>query len=233
MAIWTIDFKSSTGVWDEMKTQSCVYLEMYNLNLISEEPATRAGVLRLDKKTGMLDDPAIVDCTEEIDRRWQEFLHLREYYRTAIEPEAKKDRWYSVNGKKYPTVTTILGILEKPALVQWSANMTVQYIRENLAELTTPDQIEYHLKKAKTAYRTISKQAMDTGSIVHDAIHCYLSGGKPESIIGDNDKATNSFLAFLTWADKVKLKPIALEKVLIDQVNEIGGTCDFIGEVTI
>ena len=229
--IWIIDWKSSTGVYDEMKTQVCVYLKMYNLRDAIETGkfSTRAGVLRLDKVTGMLDDPPVVEVTDEIDRRWKEFLHLREYYRTAVEPKAKKDRFYPYEGKKFATVTSVLGCLDKPALTQWSANMTVEYIKDNIKDMTTDEQIEYHLKKAKTAFRTMSKKAMDTGSIVHDAIHAYLSGAKPEPILGDNDKATNSILAFLQWADKVKLKPIALEKVLIDTEHEVGGTTDFIG----
>lgn len=222
-SIWLIDYKSSKGVYDEMRTQVCVYAMM------SDQAMLRVGVLRLDKETGMLDDPPIVNVTDEIETRWKAFLGLREYYRYAIEPKAKQDRWYPYNGKKFPTVTTILDTLNKPALTQWSANMTVEYVREHIKEMTTDEQIEYYLKKARTAYRTKSKVAMDTGSIVHDAIHCYLSGGKPEPILGDNDQATNSFLAFLEWNKIVNLEPIALEKVLIDPVHEIGGTCDFIG----
>ncbi len=232
MSIWVLDWKSSTGVYDEMLTQSCVYFKVFNQEMGVISPlAEKVGVLRLDKVTGALDNPPIVDCTDEVEKRWEEFLHLREYYRTTIEPKAKQDNWYTCNGKKIPTVTRILGVLDKPALIQWSANLTVQYIRDNLAEMNNPEKIEYYLKKAKTAYRTISKAAMDTGTVVHDAIHCYLSGGKPETILGENDKATNSFLAFLEWADKVDLKPIHLEKVLIDPIHEFGGTVDFIGSI--
>lgn len=234
--IWVIDWKSSMGVYDEMKTQGCVYLKIWNLfeTLDRNLPlATRAGVLRLDKITGMLDDPPVVEITDEVERRWKEFLHLREYFRTAVEPKAKQDKWYPYNGKKFVTVTTVLDVLNKPALVQWSANMTVEYIKQNIKGMITDEQIEYHLKKAKTAYRTISKVAMDIGGMVHDAIHAYLSGAKPEPILGENEQATNSFLAFLQWADSVHLKSIALEKVLIDPVHEVGGTTDFIGEAEI
>ena len=230
--IWVLDWKSSTGVYEEMRTQSCVYFKMWNLyesSYVFLPQAQRAGVLRLDKVTGMLDDPPVADVTDEIECRWNEFLNLRRYYRTAVEPHAKQDRWYPHNGKKFATVTTVLDVLNKPALPQWSANMTVEYIREHIKEMTTDEQIEYYLKKAKTAYRTKSKVAMDIGSIVHDAIHCHLSGGKPEPILEGHDQATNSFLAFLQWADSVKLEPIALEKVLIDPVHEVGGTVDFIG----
>ncbi len=236
--IWVIDWKSSTDVYDEMKTQGCVYFKIWNLYeaLNKNLPrAERAGVLRLDKVTGILDDPPVVEVTDEVERRWIEFLHLREYYRTAIEPKAKQDRFYPYEGKKFPSVTTINGILKQEWASPWAAKMAVEYFKKVLTEWRQDDKpmteewIEYHLKKAKTAFRTKSKTAMDIGSIVHDAIHAYLSGAKPEPILGGNEQATNSFLAFLEWADSVKLKPIALEKVLIDPEHEIGGTTDFIG----
>lgn len=225
--IWVIDWKSSTGVYDEMKTQVACYAKM-------DGQAKRAGVVRLDKVTGQLDDPPIVEVTD-IDTRWEAFVYLRNYYRLLIEnnlTDKQKERFYPCDGEKFATITTILGILEKKALPQWSANMTVDYVREHLKEINTDKQIEYYLGKkgkARTAYRSISKKAMDTGSIVHDAIHAHLSGVKPENILQGNDQATNSFLAFLEWADKVKLEPIALEKVLLDTSHKIGGTVDFIG----
>lgn len=222
--IWVIDWKSGSGVYEEMKTQVSCYAKM--------SKATRAGVVRLDKITGELDDPPLVEVTD-IDTRWEAFLHLREYFRRMIEPNGELKKFYPFEDKRFPTITSILGILEKPALPQWSANMTVDYIKMNLKEMTTPEQVEYHLKKAKTAFRTMSKAAMDTGSIVHDAIHAYLSKAKPEPILEGNDKATNSFLAFLEWDKTVQLEPIALEKVLLDPTNQIGGTVDFVGWASI
>lgn len=237
--IWVLDWKSSTGVWDEMKTQCVCYFKIYNSQYRTiESPAERCGIVRLDKVTGLLDDPPVVEVTD-IEDRWKAFLHLREYFRILIEPtvSAKKmERWYPYKDKKFPTITTINDILNKPALTQWSANLTVAYIKEHLKEMITDEQIEYYLGskgKAKTAYRQVSKEAMDTGSIVHDAIHAHLSGVKPENILKDNESAINAFLAFLEWGDKAKLKPIALEKVLIDPEHEIGGTCDYIGEMEI
>ena len=247
--IWILDWKSSTGIWDEMKTQVCCYQRMANKDLDLKIPAdTRVGIVRLDKTTGLLDDPPVVEVTD-IEERWQAFLHLREYFRILIEPtisDKKKERWYPYLNKKFPTITTINDILNKPSLVQWSANMTVDYLNLHYREMVGLEIVngepriifneeleKYHFKKAKTAYRQISKEAMDIGSIVHDAIHAHLSGAKADDILKGNDKAENAFLAFLEWGDKAKLKPIALEKVLIDPEHEIGGTCDYIGEMEI
>lgn len=236
MTIWLIDWKSSTGVWDDMRIQVSVYEGIWIVTGGTPK-IEKVGILRLDKETGMLDDPPVVKIpVQERMNRWIAFLRLREYYRLIIQPtlsDKRMDRFYAYNGKKFPTVTTILDILNKPALVQWAANMTIEYIKDNMKEMIDEPSIEYHLKKAKTAFRTVSKKAMDTGSIVHDAIHAYLSGAKPESILEGNDRATNSFLAFLDWNKTAKLKPVALEKILIDPLNETGGTTDFIGEANI
>lgn len=227
--IWVIDFKSSTGIWLEYKLQVAAYFYMYG-------KAERCGILRLDKETGLLDDPPIFDCTEDVHTRYEAFLALRKYYGLMVEPELsekKKERFYSLDtGEKVPTITTILELLHKPALVQWSANSVAEYVREHIKDMSTDEQVEYHLKKAKTAHREIGKKAMDIGSLIHDAIHAYLSGADYDKVLGDNDKAINAMLAFLDWANKVKIKPIALEKSLIDPVNKVGGTVDFIGELT-
>ena len=220
-----IDFKSSNAIYPEYITQVACYSYMAIYDLTLPGPVTNVGILRLDKETGI---PEYVDCTSGLEEQWKAFQGLREYYRWIVEPEAKKDRYYKYEDRLFPSVTTILGILQKPALPQWAANMTIDYIRENLKEMDTDEKAEYHLKKAKTAFRTMSKKAMDTGSIVHDAIEAFLSGAKPDDILKGNDKAETAFLAFLEWKDSVKLEVVATERALIHPHVEVGGTCDLI-----
>jgi len=228
--LWVIDFKTAKSIYDEYLLQIAAYYNTWNEFEHGEHPkADAAGILRLDKETGM---PEFTDCTEGIEKKWLAFWSLRDYYRLNIEGEKEIKKGYKVNGHMAPSVTEILNILAKQALIPWAVNSTVDYFQDNLKDLRNPElsveNIEYIFKKAKTAYRTISKKAMDTGSLVHDAIECYLSGGKPEPILEGNDGATNSFLAFLEWKEKVRLEPIFLEKQLIDPNLEFGGTVDLI-----
>ena len=44
-------------------------------------------------------------------------------------------RTYQIDDKKYPSVTSILDMLDKPALVQWSANCVVEYVRDHLDDI--------------------------------------------------------------------------------------------------
>jgi len=234
MSIWVLDFKSSTGVYDEYLTQVSIYTRMArNQGFVVEH----GGVLRLDKQTGLVDDPAVVEVTD-IDLRAEAFIKLREYYGMMIEPhltEKKMDRFYPCDGDRFATVTTIQDLLKKiPG--QWYANMTLEYFKEHLSEMTTPEKIEYHFKKAKTYHKEASKKAMDIGSLVHDKIHAFLSGVDKDIIykeIESNQPLYTAFLTFEEWAKKTEPKPIALETILLDKQHRIGGTVDFIGHLNI
>jgi len=227
-----IDWKSSKGIYDEYRIQVAAYAEAYNLKALAEgRPLVeRVGVLRLDKETGA---PEYCDCTEGMEERFKAFAAVREYFRIMIEPGASGKRFYAYEDRKFPSVTTILGCLDKPALVQWAANSTVEHIESILPELANanPDQVAALLKSAKTAFRRTSKKACDIGTLVHDMIECHLSGGMPESLLDEvgktvKDKATNSFLAFLEWKDQVHLEPVALEHTVYHPALAYAGTCD-------
>ena len=223
MSIWVWDYKSSLAVYENYKIQVSTYARSL------KPPADHAGVLLLDKVTGM-PTPVEVDRIEE---RYKAFCALREYYRIIEEPyltEKEMERFYFLNGNRIPTITTILGVLGAKALEQWKVNQAVEYIDNNRPQ--TDEQWTYHLKKAKTAHRQASQKAMTTGSIVHDAIHAYLLGvDDPDEIIGNDDKAGTAYLAFLEWSDSVKLKPIATELTVINEEFGFGGTIDLVAEM--
>jgi hypothetical protein len=225
---WLIDWKSSRALYPEYEIQVATYSGL-NWN-ITKEDIQKVGVLILDKETGL---PTFYDCSKDNETNWDAFMHLREYYRIKVEPFIDLKRFYPYEDKKFPSVTAILDILNKPALIQWSANETVNHFQENIDKLRDPateqSTVDYIFKKAKTAYRQTSKKAMDTGTIVHDAIEAFMSGMPVEDILGTNEQAKTAFDAFVQWKEKVKLESIHLEYQLIDPVSETGGTCDFIG----
>ena len=45
----------------------------------------------------------------------------------------KEEHYYELDGKRMYGITTILGVIAKPALIQWAANMAVEYVM-NIAE---------------------------------------------------------------------------------------------------
>jgi hypothetical protein len=134
----------------------------------------------------------------------------------------------------YPSVTSVLGILDKPALMQWAANGVHDYYVDHLEELrasaTTDARVSMIVKGGKTAYRKASKAALNIGTSVHEAIQAHLSGSAPEPHLV-NDAATNSFLAFLEWEKSVRLEPVAIERVVLNRKLGYAGTTDLVAHI--
>ena len=139
---------------------------------------------------------------------------------------------YTNNGITYPSVTTILGQLEKPALINWAANCAVEYMEEHIEEIQNPrgpHVVSDILGNARTAFRTASRSARNIGTGVHHAIEDYISTGKDPT--GLSDAETNSFLAFLEWESKNKVRWERAEITLFHTHMGYAGTADALAEI--
>lgn len=149
-------------------------------------------------------------------------------------------RYYKHAGIDKPSVTTICGQLDKPALTYWAANCACDYIIDKLQTITNPELPDHPagslvrmddllpiVESARKGFRSVSKTALDTGSRVHDAIEQYLNTGhepfKPRA------EVEAGFLAFLEWQDKHKFKSIATEQTVYG--DRFAGQCDLICEL--
>ena len=110
---------------------------------------------------------------------------------------------YELNGIEYPSVTTVTGILDKPALVQWAANCAVDYVAGNLDRLKSDNvhEGEAVLSEARSAHRTVKDEAAGNGTKVHKAIELYIHGQDYSEIL-DNEESQTGFKAFLSWEEK-------------------------------
>jgi len=121
-------------------------------------------------------------------------------------------RYYNNAGKLLPGVTTVLGVLNKPALVPWANNLGLAGInvREYVDILAT------------------------VGKIGHDMICCHNKGVKFEAN-GERadliDKAENCFLSYLAWEKQHKVEPILCEEPLVSERYGFGGTVDMLARV--
>jgi len=238
-----LDWKSAKDVlnpkfkgYAEHPIQVAAYAAAYNLQAKEEgtDLVTATGLVYLDKETG---SPKFIDTTSEMAANFAAFAAAREYFRIKVEPTASDKRFYKYGGDKLPSVTTVLSILEKPALMQWAANCAVESIEGVIGEIRNPKtsqaRIEQLLLEAKKNFRAASRKAMDIGTVIHNAIQTHLHGGDPSNLIDGNEAAKTGFLAFLEWAGKVKLEVLALEKPLFHPGLRFAGTPDFIGYVNL
>jgi hypothetical protein len=121
-------------------------------------------------------------------------------------------------GVRVPGVTTITGVLNKPALVKWANDLGLQGI----------DSSKYVDEMAKI------------GTLAHYIVECHIretmSKKKVEPDYSDAtpnqiDLATNAALKFFEWENGHKVKYLATELILISEKQQVGGTCDIYCEL--
>jgi hypothetical protein len=116
------------------------------------------------------------------------------------------------NGEIVPSVTTVIGLLNKPQLIEWAWKMGI-------------NGQDIHRIKDKTA---------EAGTLAHQMILDFLklqktdTSGYSKDII---DLAENSFLSFLEWQKYKIIEPILVEASLVSEKYKYGGTLDFYGRL--
>lgn len=162
---------------------------------------------------------------------------------------------HTLNGQPMFGTTTVLGIIAKPQLVQWAANLSAAAAFKigtipGLSELLdTFEKIDYEatqvidklfpmFKKARLAHREKAEKAADWGKIVHKAIQDWIASGIiPQQVeFGDSKyEVTADHLAainhFISWANNKNAKFLFSEKGIYSKEWWVGGIVDIICEI--
>lgn len=142
---------------------------------------------------------------------------------------------YEHEGTQYPSVTTITGMLDKPALLSWSARCAVEYIEENISIVR--DVIDVHrseqiLQEAKKAYTVKRDSAASSGTKCHKAIEVYIEVGEVDievkAILEDDEKAQTGFDAFLEWENTNHVEWVETECKVTSVLHGYAGRFDAI-----
>lgn len=149
--------------------------------------------------------------------------------------EAKGHRYY-LDGKSLTGVTTIIGILDKPALVQWSANMAVDYIAKEIKSRDCDMQkmVDFILPEARKAWAKKRDKAGDIGTEVHQMIEYYANSqikGEKNVIVSTNAKVQKMFDKFVEWAEENQVKFLLSEQKIYSEKHWFAGTVDLIIEI--
>ena len=138
-------------------------------------------------------------------------------------------RTYKTPIGSLPSVTTILGILNKPALIPWAVKLSVEYLEKVMraGKTYTPEKFLEMLDAAKSRHRKIKQAAAITGTQVHDMLEKHilarLAGVKPP-------KETHiCYKAFVIWEEKEKWEWIASEETVWSKKG-YAGTLDAIAK---
>lgn len=152
--------------------------------------------------------------------------------------------------KEYSGVTTILGVIAKPALIQWAANEAVKHVKAEFDNIIFPskedDGIEHVdcsyarlfeiLEEARYAHKKKKEDAAEKGTDLHALVEEWVGEqirlyegrvGAPDNLINERFAPIRKFI---DWAAENNIKFIASEKRLYSKKWWVAGTCDLIFE---
>lgn len=130
-------------------------------------------------------------------------------------------------------VTSVINLLDKPALLQWAANEAANHV----AELWNPDQeyskaqIDAIIQDARYAHRNKKDEAAGWGTHAHAIIEKFLKEGYwPEDHEWESIpfEVANSLALFSEWWTAAGLEVVEVEKYVFDLAFHYGGTADLI-----
>ena len=122
-------------------------------------------------------------------------------------PRGKVNRYYTIGGVKYPSVTTILSVINKPYLTNWK------------------------VKLGKEESEKISGEAADIGLYVHKAIECYNKG---KAFPMPEDKEQQQIIRravrdYRKWLRQTGFEPLKSELIVYSEQYKYAGTLDCVG----
>lgn len=160
----------------------------------------------------------------------------------------RSSRYYDTPDGLLPSVTTILSVVGKPALINWAANTERTLVIEAsanlyedlmagaLAKMTRVaylDTLQRRIGTVKAHQREMAK-ASEIGSQTHTMIEWHLrkelgQAVGPEPSI--SDKALWAFMVYEDWRQKVHLVPRAIEQTVWHPIRKYAGTMDLLADM--
>ena len=146
-----------------------------------------------------------------------------------FEFEPKRHRYF-LDGKPMTGVTTILGVIAKPALIQWSARMAAEYVLENLKSM---DDLEVVCEEAKRAHTKKKDEAAQKGTDVHALIEEIVKNAieTNSGVLTIENHENEQVQKFIDWANENDVKFLESENQVYSEKHFYAGTYDLLLEM--
>lgn len=133
--------------------------------------------------------------------------------------------------REVKSVTTVLRVINKPALVPWAANAAVDCIVDLIKPGNSYDELELAdiWDQGRASHHKRKKDAGDLGTLLHKWIEDYIKGNDPGMPV--NTRLQKSVNKFLKWVEDHHVKFLLSEQVIFSKTYVYCGTLDFICEV--
>jgi hypothetical protein len=146
--------------------------------------------------------------------------------------DTNKGRYYEVGGIDYPSVTTVLQVINKPALIPWAKNMMADRIKSEFLTYTpgnvSPvEWIDAVIARAKKRPDQMKSQAADFGTRAHQVVEDIIKGKNP-SVAPEFEPVVQ---AFMEWYRTTRLSILESEIAVHSVVHRFAGTMDILAQV--
>jgi hypothetical protein len=138
---------------------------------------------------------------------------------------------YKLDGQWVPGVTTVLGVLNKPALTKWASASVAEYVadhREAVEHLYAAGRGPMVAALKETPWQS-RDDAAARGTTFHDFAEQILLGNEVD-VPDEQIPLVESALAFM---DAYKIEPIAVEQVVGSREHRYAGKFDLIADSTL
>lgn len=163
-----------------------------------------------------------------------ELLKVNDHLYVPVDFESNHAYYADAEGKKaYTGVTTILGVLAKPALIGWSARLAAEYfaneIRYGNHDLKDETVLRDLMDAAKSAHTKKKDEAADFGTSAHALIERWINtmleknDGRPI----DTPWGYEHIQPFTGWAIENVERFLFSERRMASEALWIAGTSDF------
>lgn len=152
----------------------------------------------------------------------------------TVEFQAEPRRRYLVNGQPVPSVTQILGVLDKPALVWWGMRVGVEGAcrLQDAGELPAdPDKAVKALTAKKLTVNHVKTRAATRGTSLHDALEAYMRDGTVPMPAGFPEADRGYVRALAKAMLDLNPVPLAMEVVVGSAAHGFGGRYDLLCEL--
>ncbi len=164
---------------------------------------------------------------------------------TTSDPQRfwSRDRFYTINGRRLPSVTTVLDVIAKPGLAPWYAKQERQYFETAMLEVLSrpgardPEYVLAAVVEAVSGVKAADRErqrASAIGAAVHAGIEWQLRTTPGEDAGLEPclpEAAAWALESWKDWASNVALEPLAIERTVHCHSCGYAGTLDLYARV--
>ncbi len=143
----------------------------------------------------------------------------------------EKNHIYRIGDRIVYGVTSVVGVIGKPALIYWAVNQCIDNLKSIWKAGKSYDEIEISdiLDVAKNIHSEKKNKSATIGDLVHKWIEKYIkakieNGSIPEIPI--NEQLENSVKSFLKWEKENNIEWLGSEKKIYSKQYDYAGTLD-------